>query len=332
MEMISRACPLCGSSDTSKVFAEADFELERLDRFAFASRKMPEYMHYRLIDCPQCDLLYASPLPCEEYLATVYGEAAYDSGQEAHYAAVVYAEILSGIVGRLPDRHGALDIGAGDGAFLEHLLEQGFDGVTGVEPSRAPIAAAREDIRPLIQEGIFCQNAFAAESLSLATCFQTLEHLHDPLVMIREVWRLLKPGGAVFFICHNRRAISTRLLGNKSPIFDIEHLQLFSPSSARFLLEQNGFGDVQVVSLVNRYPLRYWLRLMPLPLRVKRAMISFLDRSGAGRLVLSAPVGNIAVIGYKPTHYCPVKNGAIHSQVLKRPLVVEKERVNFDLT
>lgn len=299
MEMISRTCPLCGSSDTSRVFAEADFDFSRLDSYAFASRKMPEYMHYRLIDCPRCDMLYASPLPSEEYLAAGYGEAAYDSGDEAHYAAEVYAEILSTIAGRLPDRHGALDIGAGDGAFLERLLEQGFDGVVGVEPSRAPIAAARDDIRPLIREDIFRQDAFEADSLSLVTCFQTLEHLHDPLSMTRSVWRLLKPGGAAFFICHNRRAISARLLGNKSPIFDIEHLQLFSPSSARYLLEQNGFDKVQVVPLVNRYPLRYWLRLTPLPRGMKCALIAALDRLGAGRLPLSVPVGNIAVFGFK---------------------------------
>ena len=147
MEMISRNCPLCGSSDTSRVFAEANIELDRLDSFAFASRKMPEYMHYRLVDCPICDLLYANPLPCEEYLAEGYGEAAYDSGVEAHYAATTYADTLSTFIEQLPDRHGALDIGTGDGAFLECLLDLGFGGVVGVEPSRAPIAAAREDVR-----------------------------------------------------------------------------------------------------------------------------------------------------------------------------------------
>ena len=299
MEMISRTCPLCGSSDSDQVFAEANFELERLDSFAFASRKMPEYMHYRLIDCPTCDLLYANPLPSEEYLAAGYGEAAYDSGVEAHYAAATYAKTLSTFIDRLPDRHGALDIGAGDGAFLEHLLEDGFDGVIGVEPSRAPIAAAREDVRPFIREGVFRGGDFAPESLSLVTCFQTLEHLNDPLEMTHAVGKLLKPGGAAFFICHNRRALSARLLGRKSPIFDIEHLQLFSPRSARYLLEAAGFKDVEGKPIVNRYPLRYWFRLLPLPQDVKRSLIATLDRMGAGGWSLSVPVGNIAVVGFK---------------------------------
>ena len=62
MKMISRRCPICSSDDASRVFAESNVDASKLDAFAFASRKVPEYMHHRLIECPVCDLLYASPL------------------------------------------------------------------------------------------------------------------------------------------------------------------------------------------------------------------------------------------------------------------------------
>ncbi len=300
MEMTSRPCPLCGSLDSSQIFAAADFDVERLGNFSFASRKLPEYMHYRLIKCPSCDLLYANPLPGEDYLSQGYSEAAYDSGIEAHYAAATYAKLLSRFAQQLPNRHGALDIGAGDGAFLECLLALGFDQVVGVEPSRAPIAAARPQIKPLIRKGNFRCDDFAAGSLSLVTCFQTLEHLYDPLAMAKAAYRLLKAGGAAFFICHNRRALSAQLLGKKSPIFDIEHLQLFSPSSARYLLKQAGFTEIRLLPVLNRYPLRYWLRLLPLPPGLKRQIIGALDQVGAGGWPLSIPAGNIAVFGFKP--------------------------------
>lgn len=299
MELMSRLCPLCGSSDTSNIFADANYTIGRLDNFAFASRKTPEFMHYRLIDCPVCDLLYATPLPCEEYLIKGYGEAAYDSSVEAHYAAATYADILSTFVERLPDRHGALDIGTGDGAFLECLLELGFDQVEGVEPSRAPIAVARNDIKPLIREGSFNADDFAPNSFNLVTCFQTLEHLYNPLVMTKSVYHLLKPGGAAFFICHNRRALSAKILGRKSPIFDIEHLQLFSPSSARYLLEKSGFKDIIMLQIINRYPISYWIKLLPLPTDFKLALTNAINKSGAGKLAISIPVGNIAVVGFR---------------------------------
>lgn len=299
MLMVERACPLCGSHDTSKVFAEADLDFAKLDRFAFASRKMPEYMHYRLISCPRCDLLYANPLPPEEAIVSSYAEAAYDSSAEAHYAAVTYAGFLPAIEERLPDRDGALDIGAGDGAFIEQLLAHGFRNVIGIEPSKAPIAAAKENIRPLIREGVFRAEDFAAESFSLITCFQTLEHLYDPLDMCRNAYSMLKKGGAVLFICHNRRALSARLMGVKSPIFDVEHLQLYSPLSAAFLLRECGFEGVEVKSVANRYPLNYWAKLFPLPAGLKSAFINLLKRTGIGAIPLAIPAGNIAVIGYK---------------------------------
>lgn len=62
-ELTSRPCPVCGLSEESQPFAEANVDSSQLDEFAFASRKMPEYMHWRLWLCGRCDLVYASPAP-----------------------------------------------------------------------------------------------------------------------------------------------------------------------------------------------------------------------------------------------------------------------------
>ena len=299
MDLVSRACPLCGSKDQSNVFAQERIDLAELGPFAFASRKLPEYMHYRMLVCPKCDLLYASPIPRLDALATAYQSADYDSAIEAQYAARSYARILRGILGQLPDRTGALDIGAGDGAFLRQLLKLGFTDVVGVEPSEAPIAAAHETVRPLVRRGLFSAGDFPKESFSLITCFQTLEHLYDPLVMCRDAFGLLKPGGAVFFVFHNRRALSAKLLGLRSPIFDIEHLQLFSRQSARFLLEACGFQRVQLQGFWNCYPLSYWLRLFPLPKPLKKATLAAAEATRFGLMPIALPAGNLAAVGFK---------------------------------
>ena len=117
--------------------------------------------------------------------------------------------------------------------------------------------------------------------------------------MCREAYNLLKPGGAVFFICHNRRAWSARLLRTKSPIFDIEHLQLFSPPSLRYMLEQTGFQDITIKGVYNRYPLHYWVKLFPFPANLKRSLIKWLKKLRVGYLPIALPAGNLAVIGYK---------------------------------
>jgi SAM-dependent methyltransferase len=297
--MAARPCPICGSADESHVYSDAHFDLARLDEFAFASRKIPEYMHYRLIACPVCDLLYASPAPSLETLARAYRDAGFDSGEEARYASRTYAAYLPAIIHRLPDKDGAIDIGTGDGAFLRELLAAGFTGVAGVEPSTTPISTAQDDVRELIRHDIFRPDLFEPGRYSLITCFQTMEHVHDPSELALGAYSRLKKGGAAFFIGHNRRGLVNRLLGMRSPIFDIEHLQLFSPKSARALFERAGFVNVEVHRIVNRYPLQYWTKLLPIPKTIKVGGLAALKPTGIGRLPLPMAVGNIAVIGYK---------------------------------
>lgn len=231
IELVPRTCPICGSRDGSRLFAEANVDLHGLGAFAFASRKAPEYMHWRLVECSHCDLLYVDPAPPPEELASLYRNADFGSGVEATLAALTYGRFLPPIAKRIPDRIGAVDIGTGDGAFLRQLLAAGFSEVVGIEPSLAPLEAADSSLRPLIRHDIFRPNSFRPSSLSLITCFQTIEHLPDPLTFCRDAWHTLKPGGALFLIGHNRRAVSAKILGRKSPIFDIEHMQLFSATS-----------------------------------------------------------------------------------------------------
>jgi SAM-dependent methyltransferase len=297
--MVSRACPVCGSDSQYRVFKEAAFDASRWDDFAFSSRKTPEYMHYRLLECGRCDLLYANPLPTRESLEAAYREAAFDSGEEARYASLAYAELLPDILAKLPRRAAALDIGTGDGVFLEQLVSHGFERVVGVEPSRAPVEAARPSVRGLIRQSPFRPSDFEAGSFSLITCFQTLEHVYEPLALCQSAFELLHPGGALLLVCHDRRALSARVLGTRSPIFDIEHLQLFSHDSLSYALGQAGYGEVSTRGIVNRYPIAYWAKLLPFPRRVKGAALGLLSQSGLGRLPLSLSAGNFAAIGYK---------------------------------
>ncbi len=297
MQLRERPCPVCGADCSENLFAEANYNTAKLDAFGYASRKTPERMHLRLVRCNACDLIYATPIPSTDVLADAYEVAAFDSGEEAACAARTYIAHIKRHAHKLPDRIGALDIGTGDGAFLERLLENGFSGVAGVEPSEAPIKAAKEHIRPLIRKGIFYESAFQQESFSLVTCFQTMEHLPDPSTACIAAFRLLKRGGLFAVACHNHRAFSAKLLGLNSPIFDIEHLQLFSPRSVTRLFEKAGFKEIDVRQVINTYPLHYWVKLLPLPANAK--LVSMLRVAGIGYIPVPIPAGNIFAVGFK---------------------------------
>jgi SAM-dependent methyltransferase len=297
--LLTRACPVCGAT-AGRELAPASIDPASLDEYAFASRKFPEYMHHRLVECAICDAVYANPVFDFGGLDAAYDAAAFDSKEEAAFASRTYAGLVRPLLARLPATSAALDIGTGEGSFLEELLDLGFECVAGYEPSAAPLAAASERARELIVHDAFDgERAAGSGPYDLITCCMTIEHVPDPAQLCRDAFELLAPGGALMIVCHDRRAPLNRLAGMRSPIIDIEHLQLFSQASARSLLERTGFGGVEVRRITNHYPLHYWLKLAPVPRSLKQALVAGARRGSLRSLSLSLPVGNLSVTGFR---------------------------------
>ena len=257
-------------------------------------------MCHHMVRCRSCDLVYADNPPAEESLAESYHAASYDSSEEADDAARAYILAIQRALNRLQNRGAALEIGTGTGVFLKHLKEAGFSKLVGVEPSRAAIDAATPECREWIREGMFNEQDFEPESFDLICCFMTMEHVRDPMEIAKSALRLLRPGGVFLTVTHDYRSPVNRLLGKRSPIVDIEHLQIFSKKAIAELFTRAGFRDVAAVSFVNRYSLRYWVRLSPLPSSLKAFLGEFFNKPFFSGIRLGVDVGNTIASGFKP--------------------------------
>ena len=297
----SRSCPVCGTdSSAAKLFLKQNIDPERVLASSFASRKLPEFMCHQLVQCPRCDLVFANEPPDQAVLAHAYHLASFDSAQEADDAACAYGKAVAPVLDRLKSRGAALEIGTGTGVFLDLLKTCGFETAIGVEPSAAAIAAAPLHRQQWIRKAIFSEADFEPESFDFICCFMTLEHVRDPHEIVSAAARLLRPGGAIALVTHDYRSAVNRLLGKRSPIIDIEHMQLFSRQSIRHLLGRNGFESITVNSFRNRYALRYWVRLLPLAVKLKQRIIHGLERVGMADAKLSMNVGNMLSFGFRP--------------------------------
>ena len=295
-----RLCPLCGAGgDQSEPFLSDSRDEQLLSASSFASRKIPEFMSHAMVRCRACDLAYVDRPPSVEELAASYHAADYDSAQEAEDAADAYASAIEPVLAKLRDRGAALEIGTGTGAFLDRLSHAGFRDLVGIEPSTAAIAAAPQHRKAWIREGIFEGSDFPPESFDLICCFMTLEHVQDPGALVAAAHRLLRPGGAFVGVTHDRRAWLNRILGRRSPIVDVEHMQLFSAESAIGLLVSRGFVEVGGASFWNRYRPSYWLRLVPLSGRVKDWLTAQLRGSWLDKRRVALNVGNFMSWGFK---------------------------------
>ena len=299
--MRNRDCPICGApASRGSLFLDRTLDEARLTTASFASRKTPEFMSYHLVACGVCSVVFAAEAPAAGVLADAYHEADFATADEAGYAARTYMAALAPMLDGLPGRNLALEIGAGTGVFLAELRAAGFTRQVGIEPSPAAIAAATPEVRACLQRGVFTGDEFPPGTVSLVCCFMTLEHVPDPTALAEAAFRMLAPGGMVAFITHDYTAPLNRLLGRRSPIIDIEHLQLFNPPSLRRLLGDAGFAVRHLAPIRNTYPLAYWISLLPLMGGVKDVAVASVRALGLGRLAVRISVGNLLTVGQKP--------------------------------
>lgn len=297
-----RSCPICRDpSIATQPFLANSVQQDNVTASSFASRKTPEYMSHAMVRCMRCDLVFVDQPPSQQELAESYHAADYDSSEEADHAADSYAKAIAPVLKRLNGRmNDALEIGTGTGTFLARLKDAGFHQVVGIEPSTAAIEAALPERRAWIREGIFEESDYAPASLDLIVCFMTLEHVLEPGDLVASAFRLLRPGGAFVSVTHDYRGWVNRLLGRRSPIVDIEHMQIFSAQSVCALLATRGLADVEAHGFANAYRPSYWMRLVPIPNGVKRMMIGFIKHTPFEALRIRFNVGNTMCWGFKP--------------------------------
>lgn len=293
MQNSTRNCPCCNEVGVLKFPSKFDDSL--LSSKSYSSRKIPELMHYSYFECINCKTLFVDDLPSNEFLRNSYNEAEFISRKDSVYAAQTYFEELKRL--NLLGSGKLLDIGCSDGAFISIVKAKSLMDVTGVEPSIHAIDNSDISVRECIEHTTL-ENFDRKTGFNLVTCFQTIEHVNDLNGLIVKSKRLLLDQGHLVFVCHDRLSLVNRLLGERSPVFDIEHLQILNRKGVHLLMQKNGFVDVKVNSISNKYPIAYWLLLAPIPRFIK----TLIDRK-RNKWYLSwgikICVGNLLAIGTK---------------------------------
>lgn len=300
---MSNVCILCHTNDFARELYPSNVRESDLNVHVFSARRLPDRLHGRILRCGACGLVYASPLLDTSRLADLYAKSTYTYNEEEPYIQRTYGRYIARA--RHVLQHQAkplsyLDVGCGNGFMLQEALAQGFEEVCGVEPSQHAIDQANPSVRSRILHGMFSRTLMGDRRFDLVTCFQTLDHLTEPVAFVRECLSILKPGGAVLFINHNIASLTARLLGEHCPMIDIEHTYLHTPATMRRLFSEQGFTDIQVFAVRNDYPIHYWMHLVPGPHALKTSVIRRLKSIALGRIVLPLYAGNLGLIARKP--------------------------------
>jgi SAM-dependent methyltransferase len=140
-----------------------------------------------------------------------------------------------------------LEIGCGSGRQLEFLRQLGWQ-AEGLDLDPAAVKAA--SARGLtVHAGSLKEQRFPDGSFDAVVSSHVIEHVHDPVGLLRECGRILRPGGRLVIVTPNTASWGHMWFRSNWLALDPpRHLHLFNPISLRHAAEQ---ADLRICHLTS---------------------------------------------------------------------------------
>ena len=226
--------------------------------------------------CVNCGLVFVGNEITNDQLGTAY--ATMDS--ERYYAEVgkteerKFATSLTNLRScGVKETSRLIDIGTGNGAFLLYLKNKGFQHLSGHDIPGAGTKELDDNHIPVYKD--YDYTAIPDASFDVATLLDVMEHVSDPHHVAESVYRILKPGGILYFhtpcvtvtdrLMHGVQRIP--LIGKIGRIWQrgrtsVFHLQNYTCKSVEIILQKANYGNISI-KRVNElsWPLRRYIRV-----------------------------------------------------------------------
>lgn len=211
----------------------------------------------KLITCQNCQLVFYVPRPTHAELADFYNQQSYrqDYAQgvmsSQDFVTNRYQElkkIVSKYQPNLFDKPSKtfLDVGCGLGDLLQMAIADQWQ-VNGTEISPKAALQAKANIRDQILVGDILSLNLPEYYFDLITIYHVIEHLIDPIPILKKLKRLLKPEGILFIETPNLDSLGAKIRGkNWSNIMPPEHINYYSSQSLANSLTIAGFDQFKV--------------------------------------------------------------------------------------
>jgi 2-polyprenyl-3-methyl-5-hydroxy-6-metoxy-1,4-benzoquinol methylase len=237
VEWEETTCPLCSGSKWSPLLEAPDYTEGGSGLWFF------------VVQCQDCGLCFTNPRPSPNtidqfHAARDFCLARCRAHRRAWYSRLTrwfhnprgYRRVMAPYgQGRL------LDFGCGDGSFLARMHRQGWT-VTGLDVSAPMVEYIQTELELNALHGTLPHPDLHAGSFDVITMWHSLQHVHDPVEVLREAHRLLTPGGKLVIAVPNIDSYAFRCFGHVWFGLNLpRHLLHFAPWTLYLILHRAGF-------------------------------------------------------------------------------------------
>lgn len=228
-----------------------------------ACRQLSKHLYgekngFDMFICENCNTLYSS----EKESATVFDYSNYYNEETLDipdFVTMRLGEIVRTFE-KYRQNNRFLDVGCGAGALLKAAVSEGWE-AEGVEVSQSSVEYLQKQNIKVFYGDLMKAN-FPEGSFDVVTAVEILEHISNPDAVLKEIYRVLRPGGLLWATTPHGRGASGKLLGVQwTCVAPPEHLHLFSVNGIKQLLIESGFRNVSISTQgVNPFEIIHALR------------------------------------------------------------------------
>ena len=228
------ACNLCGSNDYTVRFEQGVAQVNQI------------------VNCKSCGLMYANPrtkevdsVLIENYdpefvLSAIVNQDSQRLEKEA-LQVKDYEKTRAFLDKHYPQKGKLIEVGSGLGYLLNFFKEDGWN-VLGFEPNVGMCRYAESEFGIKIIPTILEKAELEDRSVDVVLMMQVLEHVSDPYSTLKEVYRILKPGGIFVMETPRYDTLMFKLLGKRERNLSCNgHIYFFTTSTLEKLATKGGF-------------------------------------------------------------------------------------------
>jgi 2-polyprenyl-3-methyl-5-hydroxy-6-metoxy-1,4-benzoquinol methylase len=311
-----RNCPGCGQNDFEVLFESNmepddfnvifDYSMEEYDcQEGEEGYLVPGKEWGRHVKCRNCHLIYVNPIENVRKTNDYYFKAKNTHAPTIRESYLRTAKSQVRLIQKHASGTNLLDIGCAQGFFLFSASQAGYT-TKGIEISQDAVEYARKEFGLDVEAKLFEELWFPESHFDVVTLWQVLEHVPYPLMILKEVHRILKPEGLLVVSTPNIEGMPAKILRRRW--WDIKrlHINQFTTKTLTDILQNAGFKNTSSVSYRGYVSLSILLTMMLKYLDAyERLKALFNPDSILGKilnkivLIYSSRLNHCVVLGFK---------------------------------